>query len=177
MNALIEKVADRIQERMGPLFGSPEFLADPVKRARAEKRQRDSALSFAQIAVEEATLAAAIPPEQDGYAEGRAREVLDRQLNRRLEGSGRQDGRAYDSASKVFVGDAIAAMLAFATDRHAEGRIAGLVEALQPLADVYITGAEDDDDEDALDVDFPKVRHVRAARKALRTLANGGPAA
>lgn len=51
---LVKLVADRIQERMGPLFGSPEYLADPVKLARAEKRQRDKAESDAQVAIEAA---------------------------------------------------------------------------------------------------------------------------
>jgi hypothetical protein len=50
---IVERVADRIEARMGPVFGSPEYLADPVKLARAEKRRRDSAVSFARIAIEE----------------------------------------------------------------------------------------------------------------------------
>lgn len=39
---------------MGLLVGSPEWLADPAKRARAEKRRRDAAVFYAAIAVEEA---------------------------------------------------------------------------------------------------------------------------
>lgn len=42
---------------MGPVFGSPEYLADPVKLARAEKRRRESAETFARIALEEVALA------------------------------------------------------------------------------------------------------------------------
>jgi hypothetical protein len=60
---LIRRVADRIEERMGPVFGSPEYLADPVKLARAEKRRRDSAEAFARIAVEEAIDAMRNDPE------------------------------------------------------------------------------------------------------------------
>ncbi len=55
---VVATVADRIQARMRPLFGSPEYLADPVKLARAEKRQRESAESYARIAVEEALASA-----------------------------------------------------------------------------------------------------------------------
>lgn len=40
-----------IRERMGPLVGSPEYLADPVKRARAEKRQADAAEFYADIGI------------------------------------------------------------------------------------------------------------------------------
>ncbi len=49
----IARIADRIEERMGPLFGSPEYLADPIKRARAEKRRREGAEIYARIAYEE----------------------------------------------------------------------------------------------------------------------------
>ncbi|NML93826.1 hypothetical protein HHL27_09115 [Novosphingobium sp. TW-4] len=43
----VEEVADAIEARMGPVFGSPEYLADPVKLARAEKRRRDGAMTYA----------------------------------------------------------------------------------------------------------------------------------
>jgi hypothetical protein len=56
---LIGQVTDQIEARMGPVFGSPEYLADPVKLARAESRRRDSASSFATIAVDEALRALA----------------------------------------------------------------------------------------------------------------------
>ncbi len=49
----IREVADRIETRLGPLVGSPEYLADPVKRARSERRRREAAESYARIAVEE----------------------------------------------------------------------------------------------------------------------------
>lgn len=47
----VERVADAIEKQMGPVFGSPEYLADPVKLARAEKRRRDGALASARTAV------------------------------------------------------------------------------------------------------------------------------
>lgn len=50
----VASVAAKIQERMGPLVGSPEYLADPVKRARSEKRQRDAAEAYAEFAIESA---------------------------------------------------------------------------------------------------------------------------
>lgn len=65
---LIEAEATkRIQEAMGPLFGSPEYLADPVKRARSEKRQRDAAEHWAKIAVE-VVLELSTPPTADREA-------------------------------------------------------------------------------------------------------------
>lgn len=48
---LIEKVARAIENLMGPVFGSPEYLADPVKLARAEKRRADGAAAYAQAAI------------------------------------------------------------------------------------------------------------------------------
>ena len=48
----IEAAKRAIEERMGPVFGSPEYLADTVKLARAEKRRHDSALSYATAAVD-----------------------------------------------------------------------------------------------------------------------------
>lgn len=47
----VERVADAIEACMGPLFGSPEYLADPVKRARAEKRRRDGAVTYATAVI------------------------------------------------------------------------------------------------------------------------------
>jgi len=47
----IEAVARALRELMGPLFGSPEYLADPINRARSEKQQADAALSQAQAAI------------------------------------------------------------------------------------------------------------------------------
>ena len=44
-----ELAADAIEAAMGPVFGSPEYLADPVKLARAEKRRRDGALTYANV--------------------------------------------------------------------------------------------------------------------------------
>lgn len=49
---LVDSVADRIEALIGPVVGSPEYLADPVKLARAEKRRRDHAVSLAGIAIE-----------------------------------------------------------------------------------------------------------------------------
>ena len=45
-------IADKIEAGSGPIFGSPEYLADPVKLARAEKRRRENAEAVAAIAVE-----------------------------------------------------------------------------------------------------------------------------
>lgn len=50
--ALHSIVADRIQAEMGPVFGSPEYLADPIKLARAQRRQRDAAERWAEIAID-----------------------------------------------------------------------------------------------------------------------------
>lgn len=47
MTDLREAIAQAIKDVMGPVFGSPEYLADPVKLARAEKRQMDGALAYA----------------------------------------------------------------------------------------------------------------------------------
>lgn len=66
---LEELVADRIQDRMGPLVGSPEYLADPVKRARSEKRQRDAAEAYAAMAVAEVKKAMADPATLERGAE------------------------------------------------------------------------------------------------------------
>jgi len=38
-------------EIIGPVFGSPEYLADPVKLARAEKRRMDGARAHAEAAI------------------------------------------------------------------------------------------------------------------------------
>jgi hypothetical protein len=48
----LTRVADLIEARMGPLFGSPEYLADPVKRGRSEKRRRESAEFYASVAIQ-----------------------------------------------------------------------------------------------------------------------------
>jgi hypothetical protein len=48
---IVEAMADAIEQRMGPLVGSPEYLADPVKCARAEKRRREAAVGHAQAAL------------------------------------------------------------------------------------------------------------------------------
>jgi len=64
--ALKTVIADKIQEEMGPLVGSPEYLADPVKRARAQKRQRDAAEHWAQIAVSAMLSARPTPPTAEG---------------------------------------------------------------------------------------------------------------
>lgn len=47
---MIEATARALIECMGPLFGSPEYLADPVKLARAEKRRADGAKTYALAA-------------------------------------------------------------------------------------------------------------------------------
>lgn len=60
---LIERIADEIECAFGPLFGSPEYLADPVKLARAEKRRRDKCVSDARIALR-ATLSALQQPDE-----------------------------------------------------------------------------------------------------------------
>lgn len=52
---LAERVADALEARMGPLVGSPEYLADPVKRELAEKRRRDAAVGQASTALSIAT--------------------------------------------------------------------------------------------------------------------------
>lgn len=62
----VERVADAIEAVMGPVFGSPEYLADPVKMARAEKRRRDGALAYARAAL------SAMPDRQAGINEGLA---------------------------------------------------------------------------------------------------------
>ena len=56
--ATVEKVARALEKLMGPVVGSPEYLADPVKRARAEKRLRDAAMSqaLAALAAHEAAI-------------------------------------------------------------------------------------------------------------------------
>lgn len=69
MDNLVERVADRIEERMGPLFGSPEYLADPVKLVSAEKRRREAAVSNAEIAITE-TLNALMDPSEEALAAG-----------------------------------------------------------------------------------------------------------
>lgn len=48
---MIEATARALIECMGPLFGSPEYLADPVKLARAEKRRADGARTYALAAI------------------------------------------------------------------------------------------------------------------------------
>lgn len=48
---MIEATARALIECMGPLFGSPEYLADPVKLARAEKRRADGAKTYALAAI------------------------------------------------------------------------------------------------------------------------------
>lgn len=48
---LVERVADAVQDVMGPVFGSPEYLADPVKLARAQKRRREGALAYARAII------------------------------------------------------------------------------------------------------------------------------
>ncbi len=50
---LTASVADKIEASMGPLVGSPEYLADPIKRARSEKRRREGAEFYAQLAVDQ----------------------------------------------------------------------------------------------------------------------------
>lgn len=47
----VEKMARAIEERMGPLVGHPEYLADPIKRGHAEKRRKDAALGHARAAL------------------------------------------------------------------------------------------------------------------------------
>lgn len=44
----INMLAEAMEERLGPVFGSPEYLADPIKLARAEKRLRDAAMGHVQ---------------------------------------------------------------------------------------------------------------------------------
>ena len=39
MTEMRERIAREIEQKMGPLVGSPEYLADPVKCARAERRR------------------------------------------------------------------------------------------------------------------------------------------
>lgn len=48
---LRERVIAAMLAKLGPLFGSPEYLADPVKLARAEKRRQDSAEAYADAAI------------------------------------------------------------------------------------------------------------------------------
>lgn len=80
-------------------------------------------------------LAAAIPPEQDGYSEGRGQSAL--------------FGKAHDLAMRatdmtaLHLADRIYAL---ATDRHAEGRIAGLEEAAKIAEDAvtYVVGEQRD---------------------------------
>lgn len=48
---LAEKLTDAFEAVYGPVFGSPEYLADPVKLARAEKRRRDGAIAYAKAAL------------------------------------------------------------------------------------------------------------------------------
>lgn len=43
---LVEKAKAEVIEMMGPIFGSPEYLADPVKLARAEKHREDTASAY-----------------------------------------------------------------------------------------------------------------------------------
>lgn len=46
-----DKLIAAMLAKLGPLFGSPEYLADPVKLARAEKRRQDSAEAYADAAI------------------------------------------------------------------------------------------------------------------------------
>jgi hypothetical protein len=60
--ATVEMVARAMKELMGPVVGSPEYLADDVKRARAEKRQTDAARRQAITALDALTAAGWTPP-------------------------------------------------------------------------------------------------------------------
>jgi hypothetical protein len=62
----IEAVARAMKDLMGPVVGSPEYLADDVKRARAEKRQADSARQQAITAIDALT-AAGWGPAEEGW--------------------------------------------------------------------------------------------------------------
>ena len=48
---VVERVKAAMIERIGPVFGSPEYLADPVKLARATKRRDDAAENYARAAL------------------------------------------------------------------------------------------------------------------------------
>lgn len=99
----VERVADAIEAVMGPVFGSPEYLADPVKLARAEKRRRDGALAYARAAL------SAMPDRQAGINEGleMAAKVAEGMGADRIERN--EDGslRSYDMNCKHQRGDAV----------------------------------------------------------------------
>jgi len=120
--------------------------------------------------------AAAIPPEQDGYAEAIGEGL--RQWSIEYSGGIFTSGMKREIATVILRQPAFAALLAFSTDRHAEGRIAGLEEAAKRLDEraerarvAAIGGGMDPVDAELLDYEYSN------AANELRTIANGGMAA
>jgi hypothetical protein len=126
-----------------------------------------------------AALAAAIPPEQDGYAEGRTYEVDDRGL------FCRHCGRTSCRHHRVIGGGNFCDPVP--TDRHAEGRIAGLEEELRASGrSNYLLQTDNAKMAAALrayvtayDAGTGTIHVHNQVRDALgiRTIANGGTAA
>ncbi len=117
--------------------------------------------------------AAAIPPEQDGYAEGRAREGCVGTMNPEratyfLERFKREEKLL--GPHEQWALDYTIAMLA--TDRHAEGWIAGLEEAAKIAEDKRPTP-----ETLGLDALYGYERARFEISTAIRTIANGGAAA